>query len=464
MERTRGAKDALRRLARHPGLQLAVVSFWLGLLWTSADKPLDAPDEPSHLLAVMQVRVAHILPEVHYDFSQDPGGRIVNTPVDAATLAFATRYGHADNPYKMAPNESVQPPLYYLAAGLLSQVIPPDPQAVMYLSRLLGVLFGAGTVYFCWAATRQLAPAAPMWAIGAAGAVALLPQFCFNNASVSNDSLVNCLAAMAFYIWFRGLREPRYDPWMLRAGAVVGLAVLAKMSALVLLPGLALVLLFRSLPAGRVPFRADVWLRQGICLSGGAVAAALAVSGWWPVRNFFIYGDVTGLAGIVRYNRGKLQLLDLTMPSVQATFIRVTWDSFWGYFGWLTTQLPQELYNQAAVLSVVLGSLSLLCGLWRFAVRRRGRPVPVLAWQGMVVLLTVTLAVCAAHVEFSATVAFQPQGRYLFQALLPASLFLTGGLYALPRRSAHKALALGLLLVWLGLLNMVGLSLVMYRG
>ena len=78
------------------------------------------------------------------------------------------------------------------------------------------------------------------------GVIALLPEFSFNNARVGNDSLVNCLGAAAFYVWFRGLRQPEYDPWMLRAGVVVALAVLAKLTAVALIPGLALVVLFRA--------------------------------------------------------------------------------------------------------------------------------------------------------------------------------------------------------------------------
>src|SRR5205814_817857 len=155
----------------------------------------------------------------------------VDTPVDTPTLAYTRAQGKTD-PYILSPYEGVQPPLFYLAAGLASQLVPPDPVAVLYASRLVAALFGAGTVYFCWAATRQLAPGAPHWAVAVAGVVLLLPQFCFNSASAANDSAANCASAAAFYFWFRGLRQPDYDRLMLRAGAAVGLAILAKLTAL----------------------------------------------------------------------------------------------------------------------------------------------------------------------------------------------------------------------------------------
>ncbi|HUS14551.1 MAG TPA: glycosyltransferase family 39 protein, partial [Chloroflexia bacterium] len=281
-------RGPLGRLARHPGVSLALIAWWLGVLWVAAIAPLNSPDEPAHLLTVMQVRVAHILPEVHYDFSQDPAGQIVNTPVDQATIAYGLSLGHGDNPIKLMPYESIQPPLYYLAAALASLALPPTPEAVLYASRLVAALFGAGAVYFCWAATRQLAPRAPRWAVGVAGVVALLPQFCFNSASASNDSALNCLAAAAFYVWFRGLRHPAYDPSMLRAGAVVGLAILAKSSALVLVPGLALVWLFRSWNGPHGPTVRAAALNRAARLAAGAAGATLAVCGWWFLRNLLI--------------------------------------------------------------------------------------------------------------------------------------------------------------------------------
>jgi hypothetical protein len=75
----------------------------------------------------------------------------------------------------VVPYESFQPALYYLAAAFVSQLIQPYPQMILYIGRLLAILLGAGTVYFCWLTTKEFAPEAPIWAIGVAGVVALLP-------------------------------------------------------------------------------------------------------------------------------------------------------------------------------------------------------------------------------------------------------------------------------------------------
>ena len=69
---------------------------------------------------------------------------------------YARQVGFTDE-YNLIPYEAMQPPLYYLAAGLFAKLLPADPQAILRLARLLSVLFGAATVAFCWAAVRQLA-------------------------------------------------------------------------------------------------------------------------------------------------------------------------------------------------------------------------------------------------------------------------------------------------------------------
>lgn len=56
---------AICRFISQPGFILAVINFCVGLVWMAVILPLDAPDEPGHLQAIMQVRKQHILPEMH---------------------------------------------------------------------------------------------------------------------------------------------------------------------------------------------------------------------------------------------------------------------------------------------------------------------------------------------------------------------------------------------------------------
>ena len=80
-------------LLTHAGWCMAVLTLLVGIVWASTIRPFDAPDEPSHLLAVMQVRVKHILPEVHFDYRNNPKGELANTYVDPGVIKYARASG-----------------------------------------------------------------------------------------------------------------------------------------------------------------------------------------------------------------------------------------------------------------------------------------------------------------------------------------------------------------------------------
>jgi 4-amino-4-deoxy-L-arabinose transferase-like glycosyltransferase len=452
------AKESLK-----PGIIIALASALLGVIWAVGISPLHAPDEQAHLQAIMQVRKQGILPEIHYEFETNTGGAVVGNPGDQAARDYALSLGvGVGRPRLLIPYESMQPPLFYVAAGVVTQVAPPDPPVVLYISRLVAVLFGAGAVYFCWAAVRVLAPQAPMWAVASAGAMALLPQFCFNSATAANDSALNFASAASFYVWFKGLRHPEYDPWMLRAGALLGLAVLAKLTAVALGPGIALVILFRAFQAAP---SASPWgerLLRGLGMSAGAIGATLLVCGWWLLRNMLIYGEPSGSRDALRsYAEWNAKLI----PDVNFDlFLRLTWESLWGLFGGMSIRMPALLYDLSGYLAlalVTLGVVALLSivlkSVGERTARRAPTRIPAYAWQAVVAMLAVAATLTAGYVRFNLTVGFQPQARYFFM-LLPLSMLFTGGIYALAKGRRLKALALSIPLLWLAFLNVVGLA------
>ncbi|MFL5731849.1 MAG: hypothetical protein ACJ78Q_01510, partial [Chloroflexia bacterium] len=397
---------------------------------------------------------------IHFDFSQEAGGGVIGNPGDQAVREYAAQNGVAD-PIRLIAYQTVQPPLYFIATTLATQFVRPDPPVMLYLSRLVSALFGAGIVYFAWAATRELAPAAPLWAAGVACTIAVLPEFCFNNARVGNDSLVNCLGMAAFYVWFRGLRVPEFDPRMLRAGALVGLAVLSKLTALILIPGLLLVVIFRAFQ-GRGP--SEGWhstTRRGLSLAVGALASLALVCGWWFVRNMIAYGEPSGTGAANVFWHRNLMSLDWNNLIARADFIKATWFSFWGFFGWQDLSMPNAFYEQALIVSLVCLSLSVIAGLSLLGRSLTWRsPIAPHIWQSALIMALTAVLLLNSFVQFSLTVANQAQGRYLYLLLLPAALLFTGGLYALPPDRLLKGIALALPILWLAQWNTVGLALV----
>jgi len=134
-----------------------------------------------------------------------------------------------------------------------------------------------------------------------------------------------------------------------------------------------------------------------------------------------------------------------------------TWASFWGFFGWLSRPLPWWIYLLLAAANALAG-WGLLHGL-PAAVRRRRSPS-----SGDRLLLLAALALLLILAQVWAPMlgqAWQPQGRYLFPALLPIALLLAAGWeQALP--PAHRDRLPPLLVILLTALNLTALFGVSY--
>jgi 4-amino-4-deoxy-L-arabinose transferase-like glycosyltransferase len=424
-------------------------------------QPLDAPDEPAHLEAIMQVRKEHKLPEAHFVLGSRVG-EIIGSPSDPETRAYILRRRSklpVNDEYVALPYKSVQPPLYYVAAGLVAQLVPPNPRTVLYVGRLVAVLFGAASVYFCWLAIRELVPCAPTWAIASAGTVALLPEFCFTNAHAANDSAVNLAATAAFYVWIRGLRHPEFDRRLFGAGAMLGLAFLCKLTAAVLIPGLALVIVFRTFQVRPRALGWSNWLKRALSMVAGAAIGAALVCGWWFIRNVFIYGEPSGTSAEVRLVTGNFVKADFADPRTANNLLRYTLESFWGRFGWNDITLQQQVYHFCNTAALLLICLSALAGIGLFGLWLTRRQAPdVATWQGLLIFLAVGLTLFVGYIQYNAKIAYQPQARYFFILLLPGALLLTGGVYAFAARRPLRAVVCSFIFIGLIVLNALGLA------
>lgn len=125
----------------------------------------------------------------------------------------------------------------------------------------------------------------------------------------------------------------------------------------------------------------------------------------------------------------------------------VTFAGFWGNYGWLQRPLPVALYTLLVLLTAVAG-LGLL-RTWPRAVALR----PILAaWllAGGLILLQTLLPMVGRD--------WQPQGRYLFPALLPLTGLLLAGLDHWLHLDCQRARRIGLMLAALAF-NLLGLAL-----
>src|SRR4051794_32323659 len=214
-----------------PGSRLplaALVAFTLlrGAIWAFLVPPLNAPDEPSHLVALTQVRENRSLPIA---FILDPGTAGTNsTPRSQAILDYLAGYNYTH--FRALPYESTQPPLYYVVCAALTYLLPDDPATLLYASRLVSALFGAATVLFVGLAAGLLARGRRDLALGPPLALTLLPQFGFQSATVTNDVAMVLAAAMLLWAWVAAARSPRLLLWAPALGLLTGLGLLSKLT------------------------------------------------------------------------------------------------------------------------------------------------------------------------------------------------------------------------------------------
>ncbi len=133
-------------------------------------------------------------------------------------------------------------------------------------------------------------------------------------------------------------------------------------------------------------------------------------------------------------------------PQRSLLYLALTFAGFWGNYGWLQAPLPVALYALLAVVSAAAGAGALL--RWRRDAALRSI---LAAWllAGLLIAVQTFLPMIGRD--------WQPQGRYLFPALLPLTGLLLAGLdHWMPFEGRRRRQA-GLVLALLAF-NLVGLA------
>ena len=423
-----------------PKFQIALVILAfvvLGVFYSLATPPLEASDEFDHYPYVQYVQTRRALPVMNPD---DP------------------------DPWRQ---EGGQPPLYYvLMAGLTSWIDASDLENVRWLNhhafigipgqvgnknlvihrperetfpwrgtvlavhviRLGSVALGAATVWLVWQVAAQLCPQSKWISLMAAVLTAFNPMFLFVSAAVNNDVLAALFGSLSLLLILRISNPSTTSPWLalrtglqsqiswgnyLSLGIVLGLGALTKLSLVAMIP---LALLVVTLYTWR-RYSGTSFTRRAASVVGYCsllILPALAISGWWFLRNWHLYGDPTAVnvfMAILGYRAEPLTLRDLWEEF--GTFRR----TYWGLFGGVNVPAPEPAYVFYDLLSLA-GLIGLGLRAWRR--RREGIGVwwvPVL-WVG--ILFAALLRWVMMYYSF--------QGRLMFPGIAALSTFLALGL------------------------------------
>jgi hypothetical protein len=341
----------------------------------------------------------------------------------------------------------------------------------VHLIRIFSLVLAMGTLWCTYLLALAAFPGQEGLAAAAMATNAFLPMFVFISASVNNDNLVIFLCSLALLLLFRFVRRAPRESFvedraglgqLVLIGVVIGLACLAKVSALGLLPVAALAAALRRFyPANGVPRpgpkhggvqgyerqpltagdgrglrwdgmrdRALGWIAD--CAAFGVPAALVA--GWWYVRNWQLYGDPLGLnvmLDIAGRRPSQASLLDL-WNEFEGWRI-----SFWGLFGGVNVLMrPLWIYHalDALALLALLGLLVLAlrlvrCGgdAWFWQPGRARREWP---WRELLLATVWIAGEMVALVRWTMS-TFASQGRLIFPALSAICLLLALGAAAL---------------------------------
>ncbi|MBI5567801.1 MAG: DUF2142 domain-containing protein, partial [Chloroflexi bacterium] len=392
----------------------------LGVMYSVASPIFEAPDESNHFFVIQYIRET---------------GRLPVLEAGAETL-------HVQ--------EGGQPPLYYLSAALLTAWIDtsaardslrPNPfvnignpgrpnnknhyihtaaedfpyqgtALAVHVVRWLSIGLGLITVVATAATARRLFPDRRSVALLAAALVAFNPQFIYLSASVNNDNALIALAACSLYLLARLWRGDRSRRIVLTLGAVIGLAVLAKLGGLILLAFAIAVIGYLA-----VTRRAWRWSWQAVVT---LMIPVVIVAGWWFARNIQLYGDLTGTRLMVNLLGGERT--NITVAEIISELPSL-WFSAWGVFGWFNFQLPDwafAIYTALVAGALVGGGLALR--QQRRYARRQIEPIAALAiWTSL----------AFAGVLYWETFVPAFQARLVFSALPAMAILLALGLIRL---------------------------------
>lgn len=184
--------------------------------------------------------------------------------------------------------QTFQSPLYYLVSAVIYASLHPffSQQTADHLLRIVPLICGALQVEMAYRAVRYIFPLRrdlQSWGTLIGG---LLPMNLYLSQDVGNEPMSGVLSAGLVVMCLRLLRsEPESLPrrYAVSMGLILGLALLTKVTAVLLIPPVLVVMIFAA-SKNRRPVKTAV---RGVLMLSGA---ALVVSGWYYLRNWIALG------------------------------------------------------------------------------------------------------------------------------------------------------------------------------
>ena len=415
---------------------LALVLFFqfaFGVLYAFRTPLWQAPDEPAHFNYVRALAQAGTFPILQQgDYDQTYLEKIKSEKFPPELSIESIQY------------ESHQPPMYYLLATPVYVFARALDLNVVRVLRLFNVLLALVLSVLAFRIFRFVFPSNTLLPLVGVGILATIPMHIAMSAAINNDTLAEVVVAIVLLLALMRLHG-KMSPtrFFILGGLVYGIALLTKTT----IYSSALLLI-----AGEFGYQQIFYARQGasvtrfatlkprvpsILLAGKTLlplfAISLALSVLWFARNALVYGanDLFGWARHDAVVAGQMTTAQwLANNGLRNTLIdlfAISFKSFWAQFGWMGVLVNDRIYVLLFVLTAAatLGAMFLMWRMWR----ERKNFSSETRWTWLLLVLLLAL-VGAADVYYNLKF-FQPQGRYLFYALIPLAALWGGGLYEL---------------------------------
>jgi 4-amino-4-deoxy-L-arabinose transferase-like glycosyltransferase len=424
-----------------PLLIILGVYLLLVALFSYMTPPFEGPDEPQHFAYVEWL-------VDHNDFP--PQGRASwETPVQQESsqpplyyllASIPARLVGIDNPraqYRPNPHPFLGFPLLYPDNDNRAVHFPEDASPLrggwlaLYLSRGVTAVFGLLLIISVYGLARQVVPSQRPVAVTAALFVATIPQVVYLSGLVSNDIPVAAMSTLLLWMLARMVRKETGILLALGIGIIFGLAVLLKVSALLMAIPISLALLWLAL------FRQRSW-RQIILTSVLIGLGALISAGWWFVRSWLLFGSPLGLE---THDQAPWAINDpLLLGELGFRWVEV-FRSFWLFFGWGTIKPRDEYYYIFfALLLIALAGLVIVVYQRRKSLRQR-----LDNNAAIFIILFMTLLANAIFLEIWMRRVLAPYGRLLYPAIGAVAILLVIGWRAIHPRLPIIPIALTLI-------------------
>jgi len=302
--------------------------------------------------------------------------------------------------------QTYHPPAFYLfSAWILEQFQFWRGTGESVLLKMIPFLSGFGNVWIAYFLARELFKNSTGKVFAAAGLAAVLPVNFYISAYVSNEGFNGFLSGLSILIavMMFGREKTRWG-WIPLLGAVLGLALLTKFTAFVLVPVIFFFLAVKLLIFEKAGLAKTFGILGGLCL------VTVMVCGWYYARNIEHFGrPIIGNAEVIsswlfpgfhtpRYYLQFGEVFRNPYFSAYYSFWDGLYSTFWGdgFFGGMSDlRCWNYRFMSVGYLAAVPATAFLILGFFGLVRRALGKGPALLGFQFAFLSAVIFVFLCA---------------------------------------------------------------------